>query len=117
MIKISILTLMLLSLFCGNIFAETTKKISAKNKDEKSVKKPQQVIVQDNFPWNNFIANGKVSGCIYKNKFYSEGAILINGQVPRKCVVQANLDAAWSSLEYDELEMYKKYNEPPKKSE
>ncbi len=58
------------------------------------------------FPWELVIDRGKINGCIYDNKFYSNGSIIVKETLPRKCRIDPNRDGYWAQLEKDELELY-----------
>lgn len=58
------------------------------------------------FPWELVIDRGKINGCIYDNKFYSSGSILIEETLPRKCKINANRDGYWAELDERELELF-----------
>jgi hypothetical protein len=58
------------------------------------------------FPWELVIDRGKVNGCIYDNKFYSNGSILIEETLPRKCKIDPNLDGYWAELDERELQLF-----------
>ena len=58
------------------------------------------------FPWELVIDQGKVQGCIYDNKFYSVGSILIEETLPRKCDLNSAREGFWSELTDSELDLY-----------
>ncbi len=58
------------------------------------------------FPWELVIVNKRINGCIYQNTFYSQGSILIEETLPRKCKIDPNRDGYWSELGNRELELY-----------
>lgn len=58
------------------------------------------------FPWELVIDRGKVNGCLYDNKFYSNGSILIEETLPRKCKIDANRDGYWAELDERELQLF-----------
>jgi hypothetical protein len=58
------------------------------------------------FPWELVIDRGKVNGCLYDNKFYSNGSILIEETLPRKCKIDPNLDGYWAELDERELQLF-----------
>ncbi|OUS26100.1 hypothetical protein A9Q99_19175 [Gammaproteobacteria bacterium 45_16_T64] len=58
------------------------------------------------FPWELVIDRGKINGCIYDNKFYSDGSILIEETLPRKCKIDSNRDGYWAELDERELELF-----------
>jgi len=55
------------------------------------------------FPWELVIDRGKIQGCIYDNKFYSVGSILIEETLPRKCELNSVREGFWSELSETEL--------------
>ncbi|WP_286235672.1 hypothetical protein [Thalassotalea sediminis] len=55
------------------------------------------------FPWQLVIDNGKIMGCIYNNKYYSLGSILITEFLPRKCTLNSAREGVWSKLTETEL--------------
>jgi hypothetical protein len=55
------------------------------------------------FPWELVIDRGKIIGCIYDNKYYSLGSILIEESVPRKCSLNSAREGFWSELSGSEL--------------
>lgn len=83
----------LLFLVSGSVYAET-KDGNERNLDGKE------------FPWELVIDRGKINGCIYDNKFYSNGSIIVKETLPRKCRIDPNRDGYWAQLEKDELELY-----------
>ncbi len=83
----------LLFLFSSSVYAEA--------KDEKD-----DGLNQKEFPWELVIDRGKINGCIYDNKFYSNGSIIVKETLPRKCRIDPNRDGYWAQLEKDELELY-----------
>ena len=83
----------LLFLFSASVYAEA--------KDEKD-----DDLNQKEFPWELVIDRGKINGCIYDNKFYSNGSIIVKETLPRKCKIDPNRDGYWAQLEKDELELY-----------
>ena len=58
------------------------------------------------FPWELVIYQGKIQGCIYANKFYSLGSILIEETLPRKCELNSTREGYWSELTEAELELF-----------
>lgn len=66
---------------------------SKKNKDE-------------SFPWELVIDRGKINGCIYENKYYSNGSIVVKETLPRKCKIDPNRDGYWAQLDENEFELY-----------
>jgi hypothetical protein len=58
------------------------------------------------FPWELVIDRGKVNGCLYDNKFYSNGSILIEETLPRKCKIDPNRDGYWAELDERELQLF-----------
>lgn len=59
-----------------------------------------------NFPWERVIDRGKINGCIYNNKFYSNGAVLIEDTLSRKCRIDPNRDGYWAELNERELQLF-----------
>ncbi|MVF14949.1 hypothetical protein FT643_22705 [Ketobacter sp. MCCC 1A13808] len=58
------------------------------------------------FPWELVIDRGKINGCIYNNRYYSNGSIVVKETLPRKCKIDSNRDGYWAQLEEDELKLY-----------
>ena len=58
------------------------------------------------FPWELVIDRGKINGCIYDNKYYSNGSIIVKETLPRKCKIDPNRDGYWAELDENELELY-----------
>ncbi|SNY42574.1 hypothetical protein SAMN06297280_0461 [Arsukibacterium tuosuense] len=56
-----------------------------------------------NFPWQLVVDRGKILGCVYDNKFYSLGAILILESLPRKCELASDRNGIWEQLTEAEL--------------
>lgn len=56
-----------------------------------------------NFPWQLVVDRGKILGCVYDNKFYSLGAILILESLPRKCELASDRNGLWEQLSEAEL--------------
>ena len=56
-----------------------------------------------NFPWQLVVDRGKILGCVYDNKFYSLGAILILESLPRKCELASDRNGMWEQLTEAEL--------------
>lgn len=59
------------------------------------------------FPWELVIDRGKILGCVYDNKFYSVGSILILESLPRKCGLDSDRSGLWQQLSETELALYK----------
>lgn len=55
------------------------------------------------FPWELVIDRGKIVGCIYDNKYYSLGSILIEENLPRKCQLNSAREGVWAELSGSEL--------------
>ncbi|KKO46637.1 hypothetical protein WG68_04945 [Arsukibacterium ikkense] len=55
------------------------------------------------FPWQLVVDRGKILGCVYDNKFYSLGAILILESLPRKCELASDRNGQWQQLSEAEL--------------
>lgn len=58
------------------------------------------------FPWELVIDRGKILGCVYDNKFYSIGSILIEETLPRICKLNSAREGIWSELSGSELLTY-----------
>jgi hypothetical protein len=63
-------------------------------------------VSKSSFPWELVIDRGKILGCIYNNKFYSIGSILIEETLPRKCQLNSAREGIWSELSGSELAEY-----------
>ena len=63
-------------------------------------------VSKSSFPWELVIDRGKILGCIYNNKFYSIGSILIEETLPRKCQLNSAREGVWSELSGAELAEY-----------
>ncbi|WP_333606715.1 hypothetical protein [Arsukibacterium sp.] len=50
------------------------------------------------FPWQLVVDRGKILGCVYDNKFYSLGAILVLESLPRKCELASDRNGRWEQL-------------------
>ena len=83
-----LVVLIALSSSINSVFAD-----SKKEKDE-------------SFPWELVIDRGKINGCIYENKYYSNGSIVVKETLPRKCRIDPNRDGYWAQLDENELELY-----------
>ena len=59
-----------------------------------------------NFPWQLVVDRGKILGCVYDNKFYSLGAILILESLPRKCELASDRNGLWEQLSEAELLLF-----------
>jgi hypothetical protein len=59
------------------------------------------------FPWELVIDRGKILGCVYDNRFYSLGAILILESLPRKCILATDRNGIWEQLPESELVLFK----------
>ena len=55
------------------------------------------------FPWELVLDRGKIVGCIYDNKYYSLGSILIEESLPRSCSLNSAREGIWSELSGAEL--------------
>ncbi|CAM5202387.1 hypothetical protein [Alishewanella longhuensis] len=55
------------------------------------------------FPWQLVIDRGKILGCIYDNKFFSLGAILVLESLPRRCELASDRNGRWELLPDAEL--------------
>jgi len=60
-----------------------------------------------NFPWELVIDRGKILGCVYENRFYSLGSILILESLPRKCGLATDRNGIWEQLSETELLHFK----------
>lgn len=70
-----------------------------------------------NFPWQLVVDRGKILGCVYDNKFYSLGAILILEYLPRKCILASDRNGFWEQLSESELVLFKENVEAQQKLE
>jgi len=59
------------------------------------------------FPWELVIDKSKILGCVYDNKFYSLGSILILESLPRKCGLASDRNGIWEQLSESELLLFK----------
>ncbi|GHG70556.1 hypothetical protein GCM10010919_21370 [Alishewanella longhuensis] len=55
------------------------------------------------FPWQLVIDRGKILDCIYDNKFFSLGAILVLESLPRRCELASDRNGRWELLPETEL--------------
>lgn len=70
------------------------------------------------FPWQLVIDRGKIVGCIYDNKYYSLGSILIEESLPRKCTLNSAREGVWSELSGSELSAFEEsLNEEARREE
>ena len=60
------------------------------------------------FPWELVLDRGKIVGCIYDNKYYSLGSILIEESLPRSCTLNSAREGVWSELSGSELAAFEK---------
>lgn len=58
------------------------------------------------FPWQLVVDRGKILGCVYDNKFYSLGAILILESLPRKCELGSDRNGLWEQLSEAEMQLF-----------
>lgn len=58
------------------------------------------------FPWQLVVDRGKILGCVYDNKFYSLGAILILESLPRKCELGSDRNGLWEQLSETEMQLF-----------
>jgi len=80
---------------------------SASANEPVSVTEKDGINLTDNqFPWHLVIDRGKIQGCIYDNKYYSVGSILIEETLPRKCDLNSSREGIWSELNDAELVLY-----------
>ncbi|WP_181901721.1 DUF1496 domain-containing protein [Thalassotalea euphylliae] len=61
----------------------------------------------NNFPWHLVMDRGKILGCIYDNKYYSLGSILVLESLPRKCGQASDRNGIWQQLSESELALFK----------
>ncbi|WP_448556660.1 hypothetical protein [Thalassotalea montiporae] len=61
----------------------------------------------NNFPWHLVMDRGKILGCIYDNKYYSLGSILVLESLPRKCGQASDRNGVWQQLSESELALFK----------
>ena len=61
----------------------------------------------DSFPWQLVLDRGKILGCIYNNRFYSLGSILVLESLPRKCGQASDRNGIWQQLSETELALFK----------
>lgn len=73
---------------------------------ENATTKDGTEISDTKFPWELVIDRGKILGCIYDNKYYSIGSILIEETLPRKCKLNSAREGIWSELSDSELLAY-----------
>ncbi len=85
----------LLFLYCSPLAADNVKAKDGVN------------LFGNEFPWELVIDRGKIQGCIYDNKFYSIGSILIEETLPRKCGLNSSREGYWSELSDSELDLFK----------
>jgi hypothetical protein len=72
------------------------------------VDKDDGISINDkNFPWELVIDRGKILGCVYDNRFYSLGSILILESLPRKCGLATDRNGIWEQLSETELVLFK----------
>jgi hypothetical protein len=72
------------------------------------VEKGDGIHVNDqNFPWELVIDRGKILGCVYDNRFYSLGSILILESLPRKCGLATDRNGVWEQLSETALTLFK----------
>ena len=75
---------------------------------QSTVNKEDGIHVNDQtFPWELVIDRGKILGCVYENRFYSLGSILILESLPRKCGLATDRNGVWEQLSETELALYK----------
>lgn len=78
----------------------------------------QNVDIYDNsFPWDLVLDRGKILGCIYDNKFYTLGSILILEYLPRKCEQASDRNGVWMQLSEEEMNLFKENIEKQRKLE
>jgi len=82
--------------------------ISISSNSAPFVEKQEGTHLSDNsFPWELVIDRGKILGCIYQNRFYSLGSILILESLPRKCELATDRNGIWQQLSESELLLFK----------
>jgi len=59
------------------------------------------------FPWELVIDRGKILGCVYENRYYSLGSILILESLPRKYGLATDRNGVWEQLSESELVLFK----------
>ena len=59
------------------------------------------------FPWQLVMDRGKILGCVYDNKYYSLGSILVLESLPRKCEQASDRNGIWQQLSESELALFK----------
>ncbi len=69
----------------------------------------------ESFPWELVIDKGKILGCVYENRFYSLGSVLILESLPRKCNLASDRNGVWEQLSEAELLLYKESIETQQK--
>jgi len=72
-----------------------------------SEKKDGVNLSDSSFPWELFLDRGKILGCIYDNRFYSLGSILVLESLPRKCGLGPDRNGVWDILSEAELVLFK----------
>lgn len=78
----------------------------------------KSVDIHDNsFPWDLVLDRGKILGCIYDNKFYTLGSILILEYLPRKCEQASDRNGIWMQLSEEEMNLFKENIEKQRKLE
>ena len=72
------------------------------------VEKKDGININDkSFPWELVIDRGKILGCVYDNRFYSLGSLLILESLPRKCGLATDRNGIWEQLSETELALFK----------
>ena len=114
-ILVSLCSLILISY---ESIARDSKFITTNTKEAK----PNEIVPKEGvnifgkeFPWELVIDRGKIIGCIYDNKFYSLGSILIEETLPRKCELDSARYGIWIELDEAELVYFKQSLEEEEK--
>ncbi|WP_085299592.1 hypothetical protein [Cognaticolwellia mytili] len=72
------------------------------------VEKEEGVNINDkSFPWELVIDRGKILGCVYDNRYYTLGSILILESLPRKCGLATDRNGVWQQLSEPEMLHFK----------
>lgn len=73
---------------------------------EEKAKDPLEQSITVAIPWKLLVDRGKLIGCIYDNRFYSEGSILVEEGLPRKCKLDSSRDGFWEQLAESDLDIF-----------
>lgn len=68
-------------------------------------------------PWELFVDRGKLLGCIYDSRFYSQGSILVLESLQRKCELASDRTGMWAQLSEAEMLLFKENIETQQKLE